>query len=255
MPDNARRPYIAGNWKLNKTVAESVALAVELSRLLGQVRDCDLVVAPVYTAIAAVAQKLAGTPLAVAGQDLYPEDEGAFTGAVSGPLLKEAGASYVLVGHSERRQLFGETLESSQKRMAAALRAGLTPILCVGETLKERQADTTAKVVGEQLDAGIKSLSAADLARIVIAYEPVWAIGTGQVATPAQAQEVHNLIRERLRHRDAAVAEGLRILYGGSVKPDNAKELLGQRDIDGALVGGASLNAASFAGIVAARKP
>ncbi|HET6344743.1 MAG TPA: triose-phosphate isomerase [Myxococcota bacterium] len=250
-----RRKLIAGNWKLNKTVAESVALAVELSRLLGQVRDCDLVVAPVYTAIAAVAQKLAGTPLAVAGQDLYPEDEGAFTGAVSGPLLKEAGASYVLVGHSERRQLFGETLESSQKRMAAALRAGLTPILCVGETLKERQADTTAKVVGEQLDAGIKSLSAADLARIVIAYEPVWAIGTGQVATPAQAQEVHNLIRERLRHRDAAVAEGLRILYGGSVKPDNAKELLGQRDIDGALVGGASLNAASFAGIVAARKP
>jgi triosephosphate isomerase len=249
-----RRKLIAGNWKLNKTVAESVALAVELTRLLGQVRDCDLVVAPVYTAIAAVAQKLAGTPIAVAGQDLYPEDEGAFTGAVSGPLLKEAGASYVLVGHSERRQLFGETLESSQKRTAAALRAGLTPILCVGETLKERQADATAKVVGAQLDAGIQGLSAADLARIVIAYEPVWAIGTGQVATPAQAQEVHNLIRERLRHRDAPVAEALRILYGGSVKADNAKELLAQADIDGALVGGASLNAASFAGIVAARK-
>jgi triosephosphate isomerase len=159
----------------------------------------------------------------------------------------------VLVGHSERRQYFGETLASSEKRVGAALRAGLRPILCIGETLEERQAGKTMEVVAAQLDAGIEGLGSAELERLVIAYEPVWAIGTGQVATPAQAQEVHNAIRERLHARDTAIAEGMRILYGGSMKPKNAGELLGQPDIDGGLVGGASLDAESFAGIIKAR--
>jgi triosephosphate isomerase len=249
-----RRQLIAGNWKLNKTVAESTAFAAELSRLLSQVRDCDLAVAPVYTAVHAVAHKLDGTNIAVAGQDLFWEDQGAYTGAVSGPLLKEAGCTYVLIAHSERRQYFGETNETSNRRLKAALQAGLIPILCIGETLAEREASRTADVVKSQLEGALAGFSPPALASLVIAYEPVWAIGTGKVATPAQAQEVHALIRERLRARDAVWAESVRILYGGSVKPDNAGVLLTQPDIDGALVGGASLEAASFAGIVKARK-
>lgn len=253
MAATKRRPMIAGNWKLHNTVAESLALVTELRHQLAAVRDCDVVVAPSYTALHAVADRLQGSNIAVAAQELYPEDKGAFTGAVSGPQIKEAGATYVLVGHSERRQLFGETLESSHLRVQAALKAGLHPILCIGETLAERQKDATAKVVGEQLEAALGQLKPDALAHAVIAYEPVWAIGTGQVATPQQAQEVHHIIRERLRHRDAAWAEGMRILYGGSVKADNAADLLRQADIDGALVGGASLKADSFVGIVKAR--
>ncbi len=250
----ARRKLIAGNWKLHKTIAESLELVTELKRLLGPVRDCDLVVAPPYTAIHAVAQRLEDSQIEVAAQELYPEDKGAFTGAVSGPLIKEAGAEYVIVGHSERRQIFGETLASSQLRLKAALRAKLVPILCIGETLAEREAGRTTQVVGEQLDAALLGSDAAQLSPLVVAYEPVWAIGTGKNATSAQAQEVHVFIRERLRARDARLAE-TRILYGGSVKPDNARELLAQPDIDGALVGGASLDAASFVGIVKARQP
>ncbi len=249
----ARRLMIAGNWKLHKTIHEATELVRELRRLLAQVRDCDLVVAPPYTALAAVRKALEDSTIELAAQELFWEDKGAFTGTVSGPMLKDAGCRYVLVGHSERRQFFGETLESSGKRVRAALRAGLVPIFCIGETLAEREAGKTLEVVGAQLDAGIKDLSVAELSGIVIAYEPVWAIGTGKVATPQQAQEAHAAIRERLRARDPGAAEAIRILYGGSVKPDNAGELLGQADIDGALVGGASLTADQFVGIVKGR--
>ncbi|MEK7704177.1 MAG: triose-phosphate isomerase [Myxococcota bacterium] len=248
-----RRPMIAGNWKLNGTVTESLALVRELRNRLDKVRDCDIVIAPPYTALHPVAARLEGSNIALAAQDIYWEGSGAYTGAVSGSLLKEVGCAYVLVGHSERRQLFGETLESSSRRMKAALASGLVPILCVGETLAERQAGRTDEVVAAQLDAGLMDLSHAQLAKVVVAYEPVWAIGTGQVATPAQAQQVHDMIRERVRARDVDIAKTMRILYGGSVKPENAAELLSQPDIDGALVGGASLKVESFAGIVEAR--
>ncbi len=249
----ARRPFIAGNWKLNKTVAEATALVRDLRRLVSQVRDCDIAVAPPYTALQPVAKTHEDSNLALCGQDIYYEDHGAFTGTVSGPLLKEAGCRYVIVAHSERRQFFGETLESSGKRVEAALRAGLTPIFCVGESLEEREASRTMEVIACHLDAGIQRLSNDALAKIVIAYEPVWAIGTGKVATPQQAQEVHAMIRERLRARDADVADGMRILYGGSMKPSNAGELLALEDIDGGLIGGASLDAESFAAIIKAR--
>jgi triosephosphate isomerase len=248
-----RRPLIAGNWKLNGTIKESLDLSRELRRLLAQVRDCDLVVSPPYTALYAVAKALDDSNIDIAGQDLYWQDKGAFTGAVSGPLLRELGCKYVIIGHSERRQLFGETLETSSLRMKAALRAELIPIFCVGEMLGERQANKTLEVVAAQLDAGLEGLSTADLTKVVIAYEPVWAIGTGAVATPQQAQEVHAMIRERVRSRNAEISTSMRVLYGGSVKPDNAADLLRQPDIDGALVGGASLKADSFAGIVKGR--
>lgn len=250
----SRRMMIAGNWKLHKTVAESLALVRELRRLLAQVRDCDLVVAPPYTALYAVAKALEGSNIDLSAQEIFYEDKGAYTGTVSGPMLREVGCEYTLVGHSERRQFFGETLETSHARMRAALKSELKPIFCIGEMLDERQAGRTMDVVAAQLDAGIEGLTAKELDRVVIAYEPVWAIGTGQVATPQQAQEVHHAIRERLRTLDAGVGDRMRILYGGSVKPDNAAELLGQEDIDGALVGGASLDAESFAGIAKGRK-
>ncbi len=250
----ARRPFVAGNWKMHKTVAESVAFVAELRRRLSQVRDCDLAVAPPFTALYPVAQKLAGSNIAVAGQDVFWEEKGAFTGAVAPGMLKEAGCTHVLIAHSERRQYFGETNETSNKRLRAALKAGLVPILCIGETLAEREAGRTADVVKSQLEGALAGLSPGELTSLVVAYEPVWAIGTGKVATPQQAQEVHALVRDRLRARDASWAAGVRILYGGSVKPDNAAELFAQPDIDGGLVGGASLDAASFVGIVKARK-
>lgn len=251
-----RRKMIAGNWKLNKTLAEAKGFVDELRRLLGDSFDaCDVVIAPPYTALAAVADKLAGCSIKLAAQDLYFADAGAFTGAISAPLLKDAGCHYVLVGHSERRQLFQETLETSRERLQAALRAGLQPILCLGETLDERRQNITHEVIGRQLDAALQGVEPAAFARIVYAYEPVWAIGTGQVATPKEAQDVHHMIRERLRKNGAGDADNSRILYGGSVKPDNAGELLNQPDIDGALVGGASLNAAAFADIVKASQP
>jgi triosephosphate isomerase len=249
----ARRIMIAGNWKLNKTVGEALELVRELRRLLSQVRDCDVVVAPPYTALHAVAKALDDSNIHVSAQEIFHEDKGAFTGTVSAPMAADVGCRYTLVGHSERRQSFGETLQSSGLRVRAALRAGLSPILCVGETLDERQAGGTMEVVAAQLDAGIEGLSVEELAKSVIAYEPVWAIGTGQVATPQQAQEVHATIRERLRATDAGMADAMQILYGGSMKPKNAAELLSQEDIDGGLIGGASLDAESFVGIVKAR--
>ncbi|MBI5510537.1 MAG: triose-phosphate isomerase [Deltaproteobacteria bacterium] len=248
----ARRPLIAGNWKMHKTVAEALALVRDLKRLVAQVRDCDIAVAPPYTALFPVAKAIEDSNLRLAAQELFYENKGAFTGAVCGPMLEEVGCHYVIVAHSERRQLFGETLVTSGKRVKAAFAAGLTPIFCIGETLAERQANDTMKIVAAQLDAGIEGLPAATLRRLVVAYEPVWAIGTGVVATPQQAQEVHQMIRERLRARDPEAAATIPLLYGGSVKADNAKELLAQTDIDGALVGGASLDAESFAGIVKA---
>ena len=248
-----RRYVIAGNWKMNKTVAEATETAAELRRLVSQVRDCDIVIAPTYTAVWPVAQKLSDSNISVCAQEIHFEKSGAFTGAISADMVKEAGCTYTLVGHSERRQIFGETLESSKKRMQAAFAAGLTPILCIGETLEEREVGRTMQVVGEQLDAAIEGFDLETLSNMIVAYEPVWAIGTGKVATPQQAQEVHAGIRERLRYVGQDLAAGMRLLYGGSVKPGNAGELMSQADIDGVLVGGASLQADSFAEIVKAR--
>lgn len=245
---------VAGNWKLNKTIPEALALVTELKNALASVRDVDVVVAPPFTALWAVRERLEGTNIAVSAQEIFYEDTGAFTGKVSAPMVKDAGCIYAIVGHSERRQLFHETIATSNKRIKAALRAGLTPILCVGETLEDRQKNDTTRIVAEQLDGGIAGLSLDELKRLVIAYEPVWAIGTGHVATPKQAQEVHGMIRDRLRSKDAAMADAMRILYGGSVKPDNAHDLNEEPDIDGSLVGGASLKAADFIAIVRATR-
>lgn len=248
-----RHSLIVGNWKLNKTQAEATALVEQVGRgLAARAVAAEVVVAPPYTALAAVAAAIRGTPIGLAAQELYPEDAGAFTGAISGPLLRDAGCTYVLVGHSERRHLFGESLASSAARVQAALRAQLTPILCVGETLSEREAEATDQVVGQQLQAALVDVSAAQLACMVVAYEPVWAIGTGRVASPEQAQAVHGHLRLLLTQHAASAGPAVRLLYGGSVKPDNAASLLQQPDIDGALVGGASLDAAAFLAIAVA---
>ena len=247
-----RRPIIAANWKLNKSLKEAQDYARNFGSLANRFRDRDIVLAVPYPFIHAVSKLLEDSRIETAAQEIFYEDKGAFTGTVSAPMAKDVGASWALVGHSERRQLFGETLESSAKRMRAALAAGVKPMLCVGETLAEREAGRTADIVGEQIEAALGDLSVDAMKDIAIAYEPVWAIGTGKVATPVQAQEVHAEIRERLRYRDQAWAESMRILYGGSVKPANAAELLSQADIDGALVGGASLEPQSFYEIVAA---
>ncbi len=244
-----RKKLIAGNWKLNCTQAEAGALLRDLRRLLSSMRHCDFLVLPPYTALAQAAKTLEDSSIALGAQEIYYEDKGAFTGAISGPLLKDIGCSYTLVGHSERRQLFAETLETSLLRVQAAWRAGLEPMLCVGETLEERESNRSAEVVLAQLEAVVGNSSLEELQHLSVAYEPVWAIGTGKVATPQQAQEIHSVIRERFYALDSALADKVRLLYGGSVKPDNAAELLAQADIDGALVGGASLKAADFAAI------
>ncbi len=251
----ARRCFIAGNWKMNKTVTESLALVRELRGVLSQVRDrVEIAVAPPFTALHPVAKALEDSNIAVAAQNCHPEASGAFTGEVSAPMLKELGCSYVILGHSERRQLFGETDAGVNRKTAAALKAGLLPIVCVGETLAEREANRTLEVVSTQVKGCLSGFGAAEGARFVIAYEPVWAIGTGKVATTQQAQEVHAHIRELLSQQwGRETAAQVRIQYGGSVKPDNAAELLAQPDIDGALVGGASLKAADFAAIVKAK--
>ena len=245
-----RRPIIVGNWKLQKTIAQALELVTELKNALAQVRDLDVGVAPVFTAVHAVAKRLEGTSIAVAGQDCHWEDTGAFTGEVSCPLLKDAGASHVIIGHSERRHLFGELDAAVNLKLKAALKSGLTPIVCVGETEKERDAGETMGRVSAQIDGAFAGIEASDAGRVVVAYEPVWAIGTGRTATNAQAQEVHAFIRGRLRDRLGAVADSIRIQYGGSVKPDNIAGLMAEPDIDGALVGGASLTADSFIKIV-----
>jgi triosephosphate isomerase len=250
-----RRIFIAGNWKMNKTVAEAVTLVRDLRGLVSMLRDkVEIAVAPPFTALHAVAKALEESNIGLAGQNCHWESSGAYTGEVSAAMLKEAGCAYAIVGHSERRQYFGETDETVNKRTGAAVKAGLLPIICVGETLAERESGRMLDVVSRQVKGGLAGFTPHEAHKFVLAYEPVWAIGTGKTATSDQAQEVHAHIRELLTGlfgRDTA--EQIRIQYGGSVKPDNAAELLGKPDVDGALVGGASLKAADFAGIIKAR--
>ena len=245
-----RTKLICGNWKLHKTIAESVELATAIKNAVGPVRDVEVAVAPVFTALHAVAKRLEGSSVALAAQNCFWEDQGAWTGEVSCKLLKDVGCKYVIIAHSERRQHFGELDASANLKVKAALRNGLDPILCVGETLAERDAGEAFHIVRRHLEGGLAGLTAADAERLVIAYEPVWAIGTGRTATPQQAQEMHQFIRGKLAEQFADVAQRVRIQYGGSVKPDNAAQLMGQADIDGALVGGASLKADDFLKIV-----
>jgi triosephosphate isomerase len=234
-----------------KTVVEAVVFAKELRSLVKDVKNVEIVVAPPFTAIHAVAEALRNANVGVSGQDVYWEKEGAFTGEVSATMLKEAGAEYAIVGHSERRRLFGETDVSVNRRIGAAFGAGLTPIVCVGETLEERERNETLAVLDRQIKDGLDRLTGEQVADLVVAYEPVWAIGTGRNATAAQAQEAHAHIRARLRQWFGAdAAERCHVIYGGSVKPDNIAELIREPDVDGALVGGASLDVGSFGAIV-----
>ncbi|HTQ57982.1 MAG TPA: triose-phosphate isomerase [Bryobacteraceae bacterium] len=246
-----RKPVMAGNWKMYKTPAETTAFFEKFRPLVAKAEHCEVVICPPYTDIAAAVAATQGTRIGIGGQDLYWAKEGAFTGEVSGPMLKSAGCSHVIVGHSERRQYFDETHETVLKRTVAALDAGLTPIVCVGERLAERESGETEAVLELQFKAGISLLSPEQFARIVIAYEPVWAIGTGKTATPEIAADAHRVLRGQVRgHYGAAAADAVRILYGGSVKPDNVRSLMAQPEIDGVLVGGASLDPNSFGSIV-----
>jgi triosephosphate isomerase len=246
-----RIPFIAGNWKMFKTVAEAVVFAKELRSAVKDVTSVEIVLAPPFTAIHAVAEALRNANVGVAGQNLQWEKEGAFTGEVSAPMLKEAGAEYAIIGHSERRRLFGETDATVNRKIAAAISAALTPIVCVGETLEERERNDTLLVLDRQIKDGLDRLTSEQVAELVIAYEPVWAIGTGRNATSAQAEEAHAHIRTRLRQWFGAdAAERCHVIYGGSVKPDNIADLIREPDVDGALVGGASLDVRSFTDIV-----
>jgi triosephosphate isomerase len=250
-----RKPIIAGNWKMYKTAAEGLALVTALKGELVGVNDTDVevVVCPPFTALYAIGALLQGSSIKLGAQNVHWEREGAFTGEVAASMLKESGVSYAIVGHSERRQYFGETNEGVNKRAKAALAGGIRPIVCVGESLAQREAGQTEAVVRDHVAGGLAGFTKDAMLDTVLAYEPVWAIGTGKTATPAQAQEVHAFIRELLAAMfGSQAAAGVRIQYGGSVKPANAKELLGQPDIDGALVGGASLEAKGFADIVKA---
>jgi triosephosphate isomerase len=244
------RPFFCGNWKLWGSLSESIALATGVRDATASVEAVDIAVGPGFVALATVAEKLKGSALGVASQDGYWEVKGAFTGEVAMAQIADAGVRYAIVGHSERRQYFGETDETVARKAKAALAHGLIPIICIGETLAERDAGQALAVVARQLDGATSALSDDELLKSVIAYEPVWAIGTGRVATPAQAQEIHASIRAKLARRLQARAQQIRILYGGSVKPDNVAVLMQEKDIDGALVGGASLTVDSFAKIV-----
>jgi triosephosphate isomerase len=253
MSKTPRRMFIAGNWKMFTTPAEAAALAKALKVKVVNIHKVEMAVCPPFTNLVTVAELLRGTAIKLGAQNLYWEEEGAFTGEISAKMLLGAGCEYVIIGHSERRQYFGETDDTVNRRLKRALAAGLLPIICVGETLGQRQAGTTERVVEAQIRGAFVAITAADFAKVVIAYEPVWAIGTGLNATPEQAQEVHAFIRrllENLFNRELAAA--CRVQYGGSVKPNNAAELLRQPDVDGALVGGASLQAENFAAIIKA---
>jgi triosephosphate isomerase len=246
-----RNPFIAGNWKMFKTVHEGVVFAKELRPMAKDISDVEIVVAPPFTALHAVAEALRNTNIGVAAQNLSPESEGAFTGEVAGPMIKEAGGEYVIVGHSERRHLFGETDEIVSRKLHAAIAANLTPIVCIGETLDERERDETTSVLDRQVLEGLSGLSPTQVSELVVAYEPIWAIGTGRNATAQQAEEAHRHIRARLKDRfGESAAAHCHIIYGGSVKPDNVSELMAQPDVDGALVGGASLDVRSFFDII-----
>ena len=244
-------PLIAGNWKMYKTVNEAVVFVKELRDLVKGVADVEIVVAPAFTAVHAVADATRNTNIGVAAQDVYWERAGAFTGEVSAAMIKEAGAAYAIVGHSERRRLFGETDALVNRKTQAAIAAGLTPIVCIGETLEERERGEMLAVLDRQIKDGLDQIPAEQVSNLVVAYEPVWAIGTGRTATAAQAGEAHAHIRKRLRQWFGAdAADQCHILYGGSVKPDNIRELIAETDVDGALVGGASLDVRGFAEIV-----
>jgi len=251
-----RIPFIAGNWKMFKTVHESVVFTKELRSITKDVADVEIVIAPPFTAIHAVAEAARNTNIGVSAQNLYWEREGAFTGEISPAMIVEAGAAYAIVGHSERRRLFGDTDATVNRKTMAAFLVGLTPIVCVGETLEERERGEMLAVLDRQVKDGLDRVTAEQLAGLVIAYEPVWAIGTGRNATAAQAGEAHAHIRGRLRQWFGAdAAEHCRVIYGGSVKPDNIRELIAEPDVDGALVGGASLDVMSFADILTRSRP
>jgi triosephosphate isomerase len=247
-----RKNVIAGNWKMNNDLKASEKLIVELKNLLQNEKpNCDVIVCPPYTSLTEASKLINGSIIKLGAQNMYFEESGAFTGEVSASMLKSAGCEYVILGHSERRTIFGESDELINKKIKKALSAGLKPIFCVGELLEERENGTTNDVIKRQVLKGLEGISAEEMKRIIVAYEPVWAIGTGKTATPAQAQEVHEFIRDLIEvDYSLEVANDITIQYGGSVKPDNAKELLSQKDIDGALVGGACLKADSFIGII-----
>ncbi len=251
-----RIPLIAGNWKMFKTVQETTVFVKELKSLVKDVADVEIVISPPFTAVHAAAEAARNTNIGVAAQDLYWEKQGAFTGEISPAMIKEAGAEYVIVGHSERRRLFGETDAIVNRKLRAAIGGGLTPIVCIGETLEERERNETLAVLDRQIKVGFDNVTAGQLAELVVAYEPVWAIGTGRNATPAQAGEAHTHIRKRLRQWFGGdAADRCQILYGGSVKPDNIADLIANEDVDGALVGGASLDVNSFTELVKRSRP
>jgi len=248
---NQRRPLIAGNWKMYKTPGEAAETAKQLVRHTGAVTDIDMMIAPTFIALAAVFAAIKNSPVALGAQNLYWENEGAYTGEISAPMLKSAGCQYCIIGHSERRQYFGETDETVNKKIKAAIKAGLQPVFCVGETEKERESGQTLSILDKQIKKGLEGLVSAQLDSLIIAYEPIWAIGTGKTATDDQAQEVHRFIRSLVKDNfGRALSDSIRILYGGSVKPDNIASLMAMSDIDGALVGGASLSAESFSQII-----
>jgi len=246
-----RKPVIAGNWKMYKTIAEAVDFVTRLKPLVADASHCEVVVSPPFTALRAVAQAVKGSNIAVAAQNVHWDKDGAHTGDIAPGMLVEAGCTHVIIGHSERRQNCGETDEQVNRKVKASLAAGLIPIICVGETLAEREAGKTQEVLERQFRGGFAGLTPQDFSRIIVAYEPVWAIGTGRTATPEMAAESHRFIRELVRQQfGEGVASALRILYGGSVKPDNVGGLMAQEEIDGALVGGASLKVDSFVALV-----
>jgi triosephosphate isomerase len=250
-----RRPIIAGNWKMNKTVSEAVDFVRQLEALVADVEDVDIIVAPTFTALQAVSREIEGSTIELAAQDVFWESSGAYTGEISAIMLKDVGCQFVIIGHSERRQYFGETNESVHKKITASLAAGLHPIICVGESLGEREAGKTFDVIKNQVIQCLQGFSQEEMDQVTVAYEPIWAIGTGKTGTPQQAEEVHAFIREQLEDiGNKQVSEGVRIQYGGSVNPENISDLMAQPNIDGALVGGASLKADSFSRIVKFKK-
>jgi len=246
-----RKPLIAGNWKMFKTCSEAVETAEQLVKLTADIgTDREVMIAPPFTALSCVGDVVRGTKVLLGGQDLFWETEGAYTGEISADMLLSTGCGYVIIGHSERRQYFGETDETVNKKIKAAVKAGLIPVLCVGESQTERESKDTFSVLDKQIQKGLKGFSLNDLKTLVLAYEPIWAIGTGKTASSDQAQEVHTFLRVWMeKNVEKTLAQSIRILYGGSVKPENISELMGMEDIDGALVGGASLSAEVFAKI------
>lgn len=246
-----RKIIIAGNWKMNKTIGEAISLVKELRKLVKDFGDREIIVCPPFTSLAAIGAELKGSNIELGSQNMHFEEKGAFTGEISSLMLKEIGVEYVILGHSERRHVFNEGDELINKKIKSALENKLKPIFCVGETLKEKEKDRTKQVVEEQINNGLKDVKKKEMKEMVIAYEPVWAIGTGKNATPEQAEEIHLFIRKLLGDVfDSKIGEGISILYGGSVKPGNIKELIAKDNIDGVLVGGASLDAKSFSEIV-----